>query len=111
MSTNCKIGDLAIITEAAPKGDYRGLIVEVLEYRGTYDYVSHFPDQLPGTVRWLVRSARPVICVSGVSAREFQCADVFMRPIRDPGDSAVDEIIQRIGIAPATPVELLEWSK
>lgn len=90
---NCKQGDIAVVIEAAPRGDYRGLIVEVLEYRGIYGPTTHFQDKLPGTAKWLVRTNRLVRCVSGAEVSEFVCADIFLRPIRDPGAEATDETL------------------
>lgn len=83
-----------MVIEQAPMGDYRGLIVEVLEFRGHYGpFTTHFKDKLPGTPRWWVRSSRPIRCSSGMLASEFICADIFLRPIRQQPEDAVDETL------------------
>lgn len=38
-------------------------------------------------------------------------ADQHLRPIRPQADDAVDEIIQRVGIAPMTLTEVMQWSE
>lgn len=37
--------------------------------------------------------------------------DDCLKPINDPGNDAVDEIIQRVGIAPMTLTEVMQWSE
>lgn len=82
---NCKQGDLAIIVgSVAAKEGKEGLIIRVLSCGTDPDH---------GVPSWTYEGN--VIHPSGIRYRRI--LDCFLRPIRDPGDDAVDEVIQRIG--------------
>lgn len=101
---NCRPGDLAYIIGAS---EYAGMIVEVLhaaparrEFR-LPDGMIHeaIPFDLPF---WVFRSAgTPFRCpmvVGGFRSSIYGAGpDSRLRPIRDPGEDATDEIILRIG--------------
>lgn len=87
---NCKQFDMARIVPNTPCDEWaRGRIVQV---------------RVPGT--WLGLPAwttDPLLVTPDGAVCEMVC-DEILRPIRDPGDDAVDETLQRIG-APQQPVE------
>ena len=80
---NCKQGDIAIVVG----GRAVGYIVTCI---GRFDGPWNDRDYEPG---W--RIDRPIPKMNG--RHEATIADHYLRPIRDPGDDAVDEVIQRIG--------------
>lgn len=83
---NCKPNQMAVVvtTLGNPKLDYAlGCIVKtvtVSEYRS------------PFGAMWTVEHHDILAC-----------ADACLRPLKDPGDDAVDEVIQRLGKPVATP--------
>jgi hypothetical protein len=89
---NCKPGDMAVIVEATNPHN-RNRIVEVLEFPGRQGQAGWM---------WMVECVTPlyVIKVTG-SGREpagslHRCyvPDAWMRPIRDPGEQARDEMLR-----------------
>lgn len=82
---NCKPGDLAVVVRARFDPSHLGKIVSVVEW----------DDEAGG---WKVD---PPIMTAGIPWRAV--ADHALRPIRDPGDDAVDEMIQRIGVSHGVP--------
>lgn len=83
---NCKPGDLAIIVNASDYGRIHiGKIVQCIRLeRPTFGR--------PG-LGWLTE---PGLAASDDGKCLLWC-DEHLRPIRDPGDDAVDEVLQRIG--------------
>lgn len=83
--TRCKVGDLAI-TEGAPMDN--GLLVEVL---------SPYPEMTVLGPCWLIRSMGSPFHME-LNRRAMQCVwlDIMLKPIRDPGDDAVDETLCRL---------------
>lgn len=76
---NCRPGDLAVVVKAKLDPNQLGKIVTVLEWDTLF-------------LGWKVS---PPIITDG--SPWMAVADHALRPIRDPGDDAVDEVIQRIG--------------
>lgn len=83
---NCKPGDLAAIVDALPIGRFLvGRMVTVVQR----------VEDGPEGPTWWVRFDRPVMSpLNGLSAAEGRAADCFLRPIRDPGDDAKDELLR-----------------
>lgn len=82
---NCKPGDLAIVIRANLLANL-GALCEVLGPSGVPDH------------EWSIRfqSERPMLLNgddSPTRGRECFCPDAWLRPIRDPGDDAVDETL------------------
>lgn len=81
---NCKPGDLAYVTRAPRWCDHlNGRVVTVTESHidggdAVWDYEGP---------RLRTRSGLPIDFIE----------DEFLRPIRDPGDDAVDEIVEFVG--------------
>lgn len=78
---NCKPNDLAIIVG----GEFR-------EFHGRIVRVSELDAPMYPTA-W--RITEQVICPDGLELRSIE--DQVLRPIRDPGPLAVDEMVQRCG--------------
>lgn len=93
---NCKPGDLAVIV-ASQATENIGCIVEVLD-------ASH-PCPCGCTSReqyWSVRCHGRALVAFDLFGRRSEvkfadCPDRVLRPIRDPGDDAVDEVLERVG--------------
>ena len=82
---NCRPGDMAIITGVLPTSigfECNGMIVQCVEL-----FNDHY-----GSYSWLVNPKPRGFCA---------VADACLRPIRDPGDDAVDEMVQLVGEATA----------
>lgn len=84
---NCEPGDLAVVANDMGLVAARpllGVVVRVVELYGTDD-------------RW-----GPIWCIDATVERggiRFNCiADAMLKPLRDPGDDAVDETLQRLGL-------------
>lgn len=86
---NCRPGDLARIVDG---GSYTDRLVEVVRVHGL------LPKYAALGVLWFIKPIgfTPHDC-DMTPAGEFLFPDNRLRPIRDPGDDAVDEVIQRIG--------------
>lgn len=96
--SNVKPGDLAIIT-FGPNGYMEGAVVEVLRpaanppLSAPYAHLSDAP-------RWFVTTGRPTVVNVGSGKRpslEFAVPDPCLKPLRDPGPEAVDEMVQKLG--------------
>lgn len=90
---NCKPGDLAVIVGSLPAGAFLiGRFVEVLEAA----------DDVPEGAAWWVR-IRPIVNpLTGEHGGEGVAADCFLRPIRDPGDSAQDQTLAWLPVPSTT---------
>lgn len=79
MTLRCKPGDLCVIVSATNPHN-RNRVVTVLpgDTKNLYGYEC-----------WLVHSPTPLV-VFGGRAHEVWLPDAWMRPIRDPGEDAVD---------------------
>lgn len=98
---NCEKGDLAMIVRGLAGTDSR--LVGTLVTVGTlYATNSYF-----GPV-WNVTHMHPILGLRasrasgevtglGVVGSAGHCPDAWLRPIRDPGEDAVDEVVQRLG--------------
>lgn len=86
---NCKPGDLAFIAAPGRKSD--GTIVRCIEFVGVLAFFGPFGGY--DAPAW--RLDREYITFDG--HRNNICPDKFLRPIRDPGDDAVDEMVQKLG--------------
>lgn len=103
---NCKPGDLAVIVFAA-KLSQIGRLVEVL-HRG-----EEYGD---GAVYWHVRVQGSPVKVAIISANNVHTGrfetrldcdvpDAWLRPIRDPGDDAIDESAAWLPPVPLPAIE------
>lgn len=89
LSMNCRPGDLAYIVAPFFSGG-RGRVVQVVRTATAEDFFARKINQMPSV--WL--------CVGDIvtqwgAYRETLIGDECLRPIRDPGDDAIDEILQR----------------
>lgn len=106
MKTNVKAGDLAIIVGAQMCPENNGRIVEVVRpfLPGEVWGNSVLPTNRPS---WIVRSVgSPLACaftnaLTGQTRTEYRperpYGDRLLRPIHNPGDDAVDEMVQIVG--------------
>jgi hypothetical protein len=94
---NCKPGDLAVIVGCCSAyGEF--LIGRTVEVLSPSDLA------LVEGFAWNVRMLHPITNpLTGETGNEGTAADAFLRPIRDPGPDAVDEVLQRLGKPEATP--------
>lgn len=91
---NCKPGDLAVVIRSDAKN--AGKVVEVLRPATKIESEGfrHFNEGF----HWWVRSAgSPIVSGLGVVRTETALPDARLRPIRDPGDDATDEMVQLLG--------------
>lgn len=92
---NCRAGDLARVVAypACDEADRRmpGCIVRVTDY---------FPHPTRGWAMWHLESPLLIPVADGAQI-VVAIADSVLRPIRDPGDDAVDEMLALVGPAPA----------
>jgi hypothetical protein len=86
MKLNCKPGDLAY-TVAPVRIDKRGRTYRVLRESAVEDHVRLNFGWSYSLPCWLCEDAEG----------ETIFADMSLRPIRDPGEDAVDEILQLVG--------------
>lgn len=85
---NCKPGDLAFLA-IPPRAEFAGLVVEVLRAGKPQRLKKPF-GHLSGA-SWWVRASRACMTTRGIALTEFVLPDAALKPIRDPGDDAVDE--------------------
>ena len=103
MTLRCKPGDLAVVIGSCSlHPDSDGVLVRVLE-RAPDAAVFRLPDGVPtygGPDRWVIEFTRPLRIKLWSDAWRLApfacCLDAKLRPIRDPGDDAVDEVLQRV---------------
>lgn len=106
MSTNVKVGDLAVIVGAKEAPQNNGRIVEVVR-AFTQGEVWGNNMKAKSAPAWMVRSTGTPLVIKTENVltgrswfrlvQERPYSDRCLRPIRDPGDAAVDEIVQRVG--------------
>ena len=91
---NCKPGDLAIVVKANRVPENVGRIVKVVRLvsRGEVLFSSGCVN---GTAGWLVEGR--VRSFLGFNGNEGVFPDNCLRPIRDPGDDAQDEMLVLLG--------------
>lgn len=107
MKLNCKPGDLAVVVGLGGSfANFNDRIVEVLE-RAPNGPIVKLPNGAfsnGGERCWIVRFPSQVAMPLGGGKHEQThysvCPDKHLRPIRDPGDDAVDEMVLIAG-APA----------
>lgn len=87
---NCKPGDFAMIVAASRMG-HAGKIVRVVRLASADDLKAIGLKFEPSV--WVLDTPLMTVCGFEVALQK----DAWLRPIRDPGDDAVDEVIQRIG--------------
>lgn len=114
---NCKPGDLAVITGERPgisPDGLTGLFVTVL-YRAPDNGTVTAPDGTHingGFGCWLCEASRAVRVLAindgGYVSRKYLVVwDGWLRPIRDPGDDAVDEMVLLVGKPRVTSNEVM----
>ncbi|MGC4396010.1 hypothetical protein [Hydrogenophaga sp. T2] len=84
---NCKPGDLAVIVRASDRFEHAwvGRVIRVTHLSGV---------GLTGLPCWAYEGPRLHHRLFGDATA---IADEVLRPLRDPGDDAVDEVLRRIG--------------
>jgi hypothetical protein len=93
MKLNCKPGDLAMCVS----GEHAGKVCEVLSAGPTY---WHFDSQ-KDLIGWIVAFPRSVAwgdVSDPENLAEGWYPDEWMRPVRDPGDDAVDETLRDLKV-------------
>lgn len=113
---NCRPGDTARIVAPGP---YYGRLVDILEAApvGVYFKLPDGNTQVPcGAGEWVIELLGSPIPVRLESGRHRLthvgvAPDTALRPIRNPGDDAVDEMVAKLGPAPMTLTEIREWSE
>lgn len=95
---NCKQGDLAIIVRSLAGNE--GRIIRCVKYvpQLRYRFLDGTQETKPG---WLMDEALPTILADEKSPYIWDC---WLRPIRDPGDDAVDEMVKLVPLP--TPSEV-----
>jgi hypothetical protein len=95
---NCKSGDLAMVMRGFPELN-RGRVIRVTTVDVLVGAVTNTP-------MWRYEGD-----LDGQFGGRCACiADACLRPIRDPGDDEVDEIVKKLGAAPKTLTEVREVS-
>lgn len=99
----CRAGDLAIVIRS--EAGNLGKIVTCVRVATADDWASELTPPARGTY-WLVD--RPLVALfelrfaDGAVAQFVRSTrlypDANLKPIRDPGDDAVDEMVQRVGL-------------
>lgn len=88
---NCKPGDLAVIVACPPVPDAVGKVVECVRFVGQY-LVEGVTYTDVWELRWGDKDAREIWGTEG-----WGCPDEWLRPIRDPGEDATDEMLLLVG--------------
>ena len=86
---NCRQGDIAVVIRSNSVPEAVGRLVKVLWLETEMHWKVEFigsPVRVP-TIDWIAASLQSRCC----------CADAALRPIRDPGDDATDEMVLRAG--------------
>ena len=91
MALNCKPGDLAVVIKSP-----------FPENVGRYVVVQRESQVFDGDFCWAITCATPLLGYFSPGgelggSRDSYMPDAWLRPIRDPGVSAVDEMVQRVG--------------
>ncbi|CAA2106063.1 hypothetical protein [Variovorax paradoxus] len=83
---NCKPGDLALTHGAPIDNDILAEVLELREVHGVYGQL------------WLIRSLGSPFHITPTTRHMLVVwPDKMLRPIRDPGDDAVDEMLLLVG--------------
>lgn len=84
---NCQPGDLAVIVgDPRNRNKYEGAHLKVIADSGRRDC---------GYVCWVYEPLSPALVAHLREHRDDDICDYWLRPIRDPGDDAVDETLLR----------------
>jgi hypothetical protein len=95
---NCKPGDLAIVIRGR-SGKNDGKIVRVIrpssgnQSAGGWTWV-HYPEDGPA---WMCEGGDLYTGNGNLAGNIGFFRDSSLKPIRDPGDDAVDEMVQKLG--------------
>ena len=81
---NCKPNDLARVVSNSETRFY-GLVDKIVRVVSLYEF--------QGQQLWAL--GEPIYCIFG--RHVLGIADELLRPIRDPGDDAVDEMVLKVG--------------
>jgi len=104
---NCKPGDLAIIVRSPASPENIGKIVRVIRTAVESETIEGWRVYLRGGLpAWIVESDGSPLAWASVSidgrktkinlVRQRAYADYCLKPIRDPGDDAVDQFTRKI---------------
>ena len=101
MELRCKPGDLAVVVGATIHPSMNGRIVRCIRLLGAQEPIDGVSWKNPnGLASWLVSSeGSPMPWGGGPFVMRRAIADRFLRPIRDPGDDAVDETLRQLEAA------------
>jgi hypothetical protein len=94
-ATNCQPGQMAIVVRGFPAQNV-GKIIRCVA-------VDDFASTICMHPMWTYEGE----LIGHMGGRSMAVADGCLRPLRNPGDDAVDEMVQRVGPAPMTLTELL----
>lgn len=102
---NCKPGDLAVIVKFNPAYPHMtGKIVDVIELSpvGVWFNLPNGKSHKPcGSQSWIIKFPNPVdlSAIRGRSSSLYAvCPDHALRPLRDPGEDAEDEMLLITGL-------------
>jgi hypothetical protein len=102
---NCKQDDLAFVIRS--KWGNVGKIVRCVKFHPVFKVQYQDGRVERCTNGWEIE---PRLSSFGGPEKCRIVGDELLRPIRDPGDSAIDQIVQLVGVAPMTLTEVLERS-
>ncbi|QIM51607.1 hypothetical protein [Hydrogenophaga crocea] len=91
---NCKPGDLAVIVRSGAQN--AGKLVEIAR-PATQAERKIFDHRREGFHWWVCSIGTPIVDSWGDARMETALPDAWLRPIRDPGDDATDEMVQLLG--------------
>lgn len=101
--TRCRVGDLAVIIKSVSGNEGKIVRCVKLHNSKTHDVDGLRVDPRNG-VRWVIET--PLIGRDMLTWREvplYTVPDASLRPLRDPGDDAQDEMIQLLGKPESIP--------
>lgn len=111
---NCRPGDLARIVGTHPALGLNDRIVKLADAPAFLDYgIWHWrlEEELTTTVRSTgFNMLTGHVWFPGDIGYIAEVPDENLRRIDNPGDSAVDEMVERLGAAPPTLTEVMQWS-
>jgi hypothetical protein len=103
---NCRPGDIAYVAGSATGLNF-GKVVKVVRHACTLEVITALRscgiDAVAGMqppTMWFVDPPLTARCMDTLKTAEIPYAlDEYLRPIRDPGDDAVDEMVAKLGPA------------
>lgn len=104
---NCKKGDLALIREPGLRMFCNCGAPILCVKPGTPVVCAEFVSPYYWRLEEPLKFAATGSCGLHATGTVGDIADEMLRPVRDPGDDAVDEMVRKVGPAPMTLTELM----